>query len=219
MPTAQKEAAIQSLVDQLETAKSLVFADYRGLDVAEISELRRLCRESGVKFKVTKNTLTTRALDQAGWPHVGEFLTGPTGLAVALEDEVAAARVLTDFAKDHDKLEVKGGIMEGKVLSLEQVSALASLPSREVLIGSILAGFDGMISLIVGAADSLVNDVLSCAEQAAEKNGAGAAAPAAEAAAEPAPAAEPEAAEETKPEAAEEAKPEATEEAKPEAEG
>ncbi len=184
MPNAQKEAAIQSLADEFESAKSLVFADYRGLDVAQISELRRLCRENGVKFKVAKNTLTLRALDQAGWPRAEELLAGPTGLAVAREDEIAAARVLSDFAKEHELLEVKGGIMEGRVLSFEEVSALATLPSKDELIAGILGGFDGVVSLIVGAADSLVSDVLSCAEQAAEAN------PAAEAPAAEAPTAE-----------------------------
>ena len=161
-----------------------MFADYRGLNVAQMTELRTRCREANVRFKIAKNTLTRIAMTEAGMPDSSEILSGPTGLAISLEDEVSAAKVLTTFAKEHDKLEVKGGVMEGQVLATDQVKALADLPGKNELIAGLLAGMESSVTFVVTAADNLVNDILSCAEQAAEQGGA--AAPAAASADEPA---------------------------------
>ena len=180
MPTPQKEAVVEELTNEFRDAKRLLFADYRGLDVEAITELRSRCREQQVRFLVAKNTLSRRAMSAIGVEDVGSLLEGPTGLAIAKEDQIAAARVLVGFSKENEKLEIKGGVMEGRVYSLEEVKALASLPSRDELIAQVLAAIQSPVVFVAGILQNLLRDVVSCAEQHAEKGGG---APAAEEAA------------------------------------
>jgi large subunit ribosomal protein L10 len=179
MPTPQKEAIIQDLAEQFRAAKSLLFADYRGLDVEALSELRRRCRDENVRFRVAKNTLSKLAMAEIGVHDADELLTGPTGLAISDEDELAAARVLVQFAKENDKLGVKGGVMEGRICSLDEVIALATLPPKDQLLAQLLATIESPLVDVIRAAETLVQDVLSCAEQAAEQKGGAESAPAA----------------------------------------
>jgi large subunit ribosomal protein L10 len=109
------------------------------LNVAQVTELRKKCREAGVEFKVYKNTLTRRATAEVGLSELDAVLTGPTAIAFSAEDEIVAAKVLADFAKTNEALEIKGGVMEGKVLSVEEVKAIASLPNREGLLSMLLS--------------------------------------------------------------------------------
>jgi large subunit ribosomal protein L10 len=172
MPTAEKESIVQDLAGQFRGAKSVLFADYRGLDVEAMTELRKRCREASVNFRIAKNTLTRLALAEAGLPQgETELLKGPTGLALSLEDELAAAKVLTDFAKAFEKLQIKGGLMEGQIVGSDDVKALATLPTKDELIAMLLADMESSLSQVIGVGDSLVRDILSCAEQVAEKAG------------------------------------------------
>lgn len=113
--------------------------DYRGLTVAQVTELRKQLRESGVEFKVYKNTLTRRAAEIAGVAGINEFLTGPNAVAFSNEDVVAPAKIINEFAKKNEALEIKAGIIEGNVSSADDVKALAELPSREGLLSMLLS--------------------------------------------------------------------------------
>lgn len=113
--------------------------DYRGLTVSQVTELRKQLREAGVEFKVYKNTLTRRAADIANVGGINEHLTGPNAIAFSNEDVVAPAKIINEFAKKNEALEIKAGIIEGTVASLEDVKALAELPSREGLLSMLLS--------------------------------------------------------------------------------
>lgn len=133
-----KQGVVSEIADKFKNSSSTVVAEYRGLSVAEITELRRSLRSEGVEMKVYKNTLASRAADEAGYGDLKDSLTGPNAMAFGA-DETAAARILAKFAKDHKALVLKGGIVEGKVLDAEGVMALAKLPNREGMLSMLLS--------------------------------------------------------------------------------
>ncbi|WP_158738314.1 50S ribosomal protein L10 [Alteribacillus sp. YIM 98480] len=134
----QKQSVVQEIAEKLENSVSTVVVDYRGLDVAEATELRKQLREAGVDFKVYKNTMVRRATEKTNLTELDEFLVGPTAVATSTEDVVAPAKVLNNFAKDHEQLEIKTGVIEGRVASLEEIKELASLPSHDGLVSMFL---------------------------------------------------------------------------------
>lgn len=134
-----KKQIVQEIADKFKTSKSTIVVDYRGLNVAEVTELRKQLREAGVEFKVYKNTLTRLAAESAEVSELNEVLTGPNAIAFSNEDVVAPAKILNDFAKKHEALEIKAGVIEGNVASVEEVKALAELPSREGLLSMLLS--------------------------------------------------------------------------------
>lgn len=134
-----KKQIVSEIADKLRNSKSTILVDYRGLDVAEVTELRQQLREAGVDFKVYKNTMTRRATEEAELSELNETLVGPTAIAFSDEDVVAPAKILNNFAKDHDALEIKGGVIEGNVASLEQIKELADLPNYEGLVSMLLS--------------------------------------------------------------------------------
>ncbi|AMO87327.1 50S ribosomal protein L10 [Solibacillus sp. FSL W7-1472] len=134
-----KKVQVQEIADKFSAAGSIVVVDYRGLTVAQVTELRKQLREAGVEFKVYKNTLTRRAAEAAGLEGINEFLTGPNAIAFSNEDVVAPAKIINEFAKKNEALEIKAGIIEGTVASVEDVKALAELPSREGLLSMLLS--------------------------------------------------------------------------------
>lgn len=129
-----KQSAVDEISAKLSDSVSTVIVDYRGLNVSEVTELRKQLREAGVEFKVYKNTLVRRAVEAKGFEGLEEVLTGPNAIAFSNEDVVLPAKILNDFAKDHEALEIKAGIIEGNVSSLDEIKALATLPSREGLL-------------------------------------------------------------------------------------
>ncbi|WLR50950.1 50S ribosomal protein L10 [Bacillus tianshenii] len=135
----QKKTLVGEIAEKLRDSKTTIFVDYRGLDVAEVTELRKQLREAGVEFKVYKNTMLRRAADEVELSDLNGHLVGPTAVAFGTEDVVAPAKVLNNFAKDHEALEFKVGVMEGKIMSVEEVKALAELPSREGLLSMLLS--------------------------------------------------------------------------------
>lgn len=141
-----KQLVVNEISDKMQSAVSAVLTDYRGLNVAEATKLRKELRDAGVEYKVLKNTLTKLAADKVGLEGLKKDLVGPTAIAFSYEDPVAPARILTKFAKEHKKLVLKSGVVEGKVIDLAGITALAELPSREVLIAQVLAGFQAPIS-------------------------------------------------------------------------
>lgn len=133
----EKKQAVMSLKEKLSRAGILILTDYRGLNVAQISELRGKLREEGIEYKVVKNTLTRIAARESGLEALNAYLEGPTAIAFGQEDPVAPAKILTGFAKGNDRLEIKAGMLSGGIIDLPQLKALADLPSREVLLGRV----------------------------------------------------------------------------------
>jgi large subunit ribosomal protein L10 len=136
---AQKEQAVQEVAAKLRESSCTIVADYRGLNVKQVTELRRQLREAGVEFAVLKNTLIRRATAQTELTELDPVLTGPTAVAFSKSDVVAAAKIISEFAKKNDKLSVKGGVVEGRVVDAAQIKALADLPSREGLLSMLLS--------------------------------------------------------------------------------
>ncbi|WP_138496054.1 50S ribosomal protein L10 [Paenibacillus pinistramenti] len=134
-----KQAAVELVASKLKASTTTVVADYRGLNVSQVTELRKQLREAGVEFQVLKNTLVRRATAAAELTELDEVLTGPTAIAFGAEDAIAPAKILSDFAKKNDALEIKGGIVEGRVVGVDQIKALADLPSREGLLSMLLS--------------------------------------------------------------------------------
>lgn len=135
----KKEQLVNEIAEKFRASQSTILVDYRGLSVAEITELRAQLREANVDFKVYKNTMTRRATAAAELTDLDENLVGPTAIAFSNEDVVAPAKVLNNFAKTHDALEIKGGVIEGKVASLDQIKELADLPNYEGLLSMLLS--------------------------------------------------------------------------------
>ncbi|MEC1178104.1 50S ribosomal protein L10 [Metasolibacillus meyeri] len=134
-----KKVQVQEIAEKFQAAASVVVVDYRGLTVGQVTELRKQLREAGVEFKVYKNTLTRRAAEIANVEGINEHLTGPNAIAFSNEDVVAPAKIINEFAKKNEALEIKAGIIEGTIASLEDVKALAELPSREGLLSMLLS--------------------------------------------------------------------------------
>jgi large subunit ribosomal protein L10 len=160
MARPEKEAVVAGLREKLEQANSVILTDYRGLNVAAMTELRRKMNEAGVEFKVIKNTLTRFAARGIGLDDVEQFLEGPTAAAFGYEDPVTPAKIIADFAKQYKQLQVKGGILGNKILQPEKVKELADLPPRDVLlakvVGSIQAPIAGFVNVLNGIPRNLV---------------------------------------------------------------
>ncbi|WP_078382566.1 50S ribosomal protein L10 [Sutcliffiella halmapala] len=134
-----KKHVVGEIADKFRGSVSTIVVDYRGLSVSEVTELRKQLREAGVEFKVYKNSLTRRAAEAAEINGLNDALTGPNAIAFSTEDVVAPAKILNDFAKKHEALEIKAGVIEGNVATVEEVKALAELPSREGLLSMLLS--------------------------------------------------------------------------------
>ena len=153
MKRTEKEQLVAELSQKLNTAQSLYYTDFTGLNVKRMTELRRRLKKAGVEYVVIKNTLALRAVNESGL--VSDTLKGPTGLVVA-RDPVSAAKVLTDFAKENeDRPTVKGGLLSGKRIDNAQLKRLASLPSREQMLADLGAGMQSPMAAFVGAINGL----------------------------------------------------------------
>ena len=139
----QKAGIVSEIKERIENAKSVVMFDYRGLSVSEVTDLRRKLREVGADYKVYKNTLTKRAADELNIDF-GDSLAGPSAISFGT-DELSIVKVISDFAKEHDALELKTGIVEGKVASLEDLKRYASIPSRDTLLTMLASGMMGTV--------------------------------------------------------------------------
>ncbi len=139
----EKSKVVSEIKDRLQEAKSVVLFDYRGLSVAEVTELRRKLRENGSDYKVYKNTLTRRAVEESKLG-LEDYLTGPNAISFGT-DELSIVKVLSDFSKDHKALELKAGIIDGKVANAEELAKYASIPSREGLLTMLAGGLIGTV--------------------------------------------------------------------------
>lgn len=154
----EKQAAVEAIKESLSSAQVSVLTDYRGLTVAEISELRKKLREAGIEFKVVKNTLTWRAAQEIGLQDLEGYLEGPTAIAFG-PDPVSPAKLLSEFAKAHKALEIKGGVLEGSVIPVDKVKALAELPSKEQLLGQIVSAMQAPISGLVNVLQAPIRNL------------------------------------------------------------
>ena len=136
---AKKAELVDVVAEKMKAAASIVVVDSRGLTVEQDTVLRRNLRESGVEFKVIKNSILTRAAEKAGLGDMKDLFVGPSAVAFSNEDVVAPAKIINDFAKDAEALEIKGGAIEGSVSSKEEILALATLPNREGLLSMLLS--------------------------------------------------------------------------------
>jgi large subunit ribosomal protein L10 len=133
-----KQQAVDAIAAKLRESTTTVVADYRGLNVAQVTELRRQLRQAGVEFQVLKNSLVSRAAADVELNELDSILSGPTAIAFG-KDAVAPAKIISDFAKKNDALKVKGGVVEGRIVDPAQIKALADLPSREGLLSMLLS--------------------------------------------------------------------------------
>lgn len=141
-----KEAKVQEIKEKMEKAQSLILAQYQGLTVEEDTQLRKNLREAGVEYKVYKNTLVILAAKELGIEGIIPHLEGPVSIAFGYDDATAPARILNDFAKDHKKLELKAGLIDGQTYDAAAVKQIASIPSKEVLIAKLLGSFKAPLS-------------------------------------------------------------------------
>lgn len=165
----QKRVVVDEISAKMKDAKAIVFADHRGLTVEQDTELRSALRKAGVDYKVVKNTLTRFAAKENGLDGLDSYLNGPTAMASSSTDAVAPAKVLSEYVKKYDKLELKVGVVEGKIIDVAGVKALADLPSREVLVsmvlGSLNAPITGFVNVLNGNIRGLVVALNAIAEQ------------------------------------------------------
>jgi len=138
MPTVQKQQILQETSESIHDVRGIFLADFSGMDVGTLSALRRKCREQRVQFRVIKNTLLKRAFNARGITELDPFLIGPTGLVFSAESEVAPAKILADFARQHERPRIKAAVVDGRLFDGKQVAVLAALPSREVLLSQVL---------------------------------------------------------------------------------
>ncbi len=164
-----KKAQVVEIVEALKGATTGVLVDYRGLTVEEDTKLRNDLRAAGVKYFVVKNTLLRLAANQVGLEELDSILHGPTALAIS-EDPVAPAKILYDFAKDNDKVEIKTGFMDGKVLSQDELTQLAKTPSKDTLIAKIMGSLNAPVSNLARLLSTIAEGGVEIADLIAKKN-------------------------------------------------
>jgi large subunit ribosomal protein L10 len=165
----EKQNIVKDLQDRFSRSKVVIVTDYKGLDVITLNDLRRALRAAQCEYRVVKNTLLIRASEQSDISLIKDDFKGPNAVALSFDDPVAPARVLTEFAKAHDKLEIKMGVMNGKVLNANAIRALATLPSREVLLAQLLSAVNGASVSFVRALNNIPQRILNVLQAIKEK--------------------------------------------------
>lgn len=164
-----KSENVEEIKEKIQKAQSVVLVDYRGLNVEQLTELRSKYREAGVDYKVYKNTMMRFAFKDSGLEEFNQYLKGPSAIAFGYDDPVNAAKITSEFVKDNEKLEIKAGIVDGKIIDIEGVNNLAKLPSREVLVAQVLGGFNspiqGFANVLQGTIRSLATVLNAIAEE------------------------------------------------------
>ena len=167
-----KTKKVEELRDLLRDAKSIVLNDFTGLNVEDISELRRLCRESGVTYIVIKNTLAKRSFEELGLDEVAALLEGPTAVAVSDVDEALPAQILKKFAFDYELPQFKGGYVAGCLLNAEEIERLALLPGKEALLAQVVGTFQAPIRGLLHCLSASMRDLVCVLKAVEEKKGA-----------------------------------------------
>lgn len=153
-----KKAMVAQLIERLQNSQAGVIADYRGLTVEEDTNLRRKLREAGVEYTVIKNSIVRFAIREVGLEGLEDVLEGPTAIATSTDDVISPAKVLNDFAKENEAMEIKAGFVDGKVISVDEVKMYASIPSKEVLISKMLGSLQSPISALARTLQAIVDE-------------------------------------------------------------
>ncbi len=172
MEKSEKEAVIAEVKDKLGKTSGVVLSDFRGLDVKELALLRRDLRQDDVEYKIFKNTLTKIAVQDTEFQGLADFLEGPTAIAFGYSDAITAAKILSDFAKEHKSLKLKGGFIDGRVLNAEDVMTIASLPSRDILLAQSIGLMQAPIRNLAGVLQGLIRAFVSTLQQINEQRSA-----------------------------------------------
>lgn len=161
MPNAivleQKQKQVAEISEKLSSSCAGVVVDYKGINVADDTALRKELREAGVDYFVVKNTLLSRAIEGTDLAEMSNVLEGTTAIAISKEDHVAAARILKKFADEHENFSIKAGFLDGKCISLDMIDSLAKLPSREVLLATVLGAFQAPMAAFARAIQAIVD--------------------------------------------------------------
>lgn len=169
MKLEQKQKIVEELAEKFKKSKVLIVTDYKGLNVTTLNDLRRKLRESDIEYRVVKNTLLARASDDTDVSKIKDSFKGPSAIAMSFEDPVAPAKVLTKFAEENKKLEIKIGVMGNRVLSLDDIKALSSLPAREVVLARLLSAMNavptGLVSALSNIPRKMINVIQAIKEQ------------------------------------------------------
>lgn len=152
---AQKEKEVKELAEKMKNASLVLLVDYRGINVADVTSLRKSIREVGAEYAVIKNNITRRALKECGIDSLDEILTGPTAVIIAQDEYLPSLKAIYKFAKDNDFYKIKGGVLEGKVTTVEELTVLAQLPSREELIAKLAGALLGNITKLAATLDQV----------------------------------------------------------------
>jgi large subunit ribosomal protein L10 len=166
---SQKQELVSALHEKFENKKILILVDYKGLNVPKINELRSKLRQDGIEFRVVKNTLLFRAAEQTDVELIKDRFEGPSAVALSYDDPVAPAKALYEFAKDNEKLQIKGGVMGGTILDADGIKRLSELPSREVLLGKVLGTMNAVPTGLVRALSNIPERLLYALQAISDK--------------------------------------------------
>ena len=167
---AQKERMVADYVEKMANSQALILADYRGLSVAAMGDLRRRLREVDGVFQVVKNTLFLRALEEAGLPIPTEQMEGPLAVGYCLGEAPPAAKVLVDYAKERERLKIKGAILGGNLLDVDGVKGLADLPPREFLLAQLVGAVQGPMSGLVSTLQAPMRELVQVLHARSEQD-------------------------------------------------
>lgn len=148
MVRPEKQEAVKIIKEKFQKAKEVIVTDYRGLSVKDISDLRNELRKAGIEYKIYKNTLANIAVTDEPFKGVTQYFEGPTAFAFDYENEVEAAKILTNYAKEQKVLKIKGGVIEGQVVDVNAIKQYASMPSREELLAKVFGSFRAPVQQI-----------------------------------------------------------------------
>jgi len=168
-PAANKAVTLEDLQGVLSQARSIVMADFAGMPVSDMSELRRKCFDARIKFRVAKNRIAKLALSQLGYKDFESVLTGSTGFCLGFDDPVLPLKLISDFAKDKERPQIKGVLLEGVFYAADKVNALKNIPPREVLIAQVVGGIAAPLSGFVFVLNEILRSFLSVVDELSKK--------------------------------------------------
>ena len=157
---SEKKQLVEEIHQKFLASKIVILTDYKGLNVDKINALRRKLKESNIEYRVVKNTLLIRASEDTSVAAIKDQFKGPTAIAMSYDDPVAPAKVLSEFARDNDKLEIRAGVMSGRFLDARAIKSLSLLPSREVLLSQVLSAMNGVPTGLVRALNNVPQKLL-----------------------------------------------------------
>jgi large subunit ribosomal protein L10 len=169
----EKKEIVSELHEKFKKSKIVIATDYKGMDVASLTNLRRKLRDAGIEYRVVKNTLLTRASDNTDVSVIQDFFKGPTAIALDYQDPAKSAKLLTNFSKESDKLKIKGAVLEGRFLSQNDVVALSKLPAREVLLAHLLATMNSIPASLLRTMNAIPRSLLNVLQAIKDKKDAG----------------------------------------------